>query len=95
MAFWAANAHRSIRSSTAIAKPSSTVLPSIHSSLSLRGISPLQVQYFVYGLVELFKAVNVSLDGILPVWHIKCTTQLCLVCRLAEGAHNPTNEDIK
>ena len=36
------------------------------------------------------KPVKVPLDGIPSLWHINCTAQLGVVCRLAEGALSPT-----
>ena len=46
----------------------------------------------------LLELVQVPLDGILSLRHVNCTTQLGVVCSLAEGALNPTvyviDEDI-
>ena len=43
--------------------------------------------------------VQVPLDGLLSLQCIDCTSQLGVICKLAEGALNPavdvTNEDIK
>jgi len=48
------------------------------------------------------KPVQVSLDGIPSLKHVDCTTQFGVICKLAEGALNPTanatnvtDEDIK
>ena len=60
-----------------------------------------------FGLVEphevhmgpLLELVHVPLDGILSLRHVNCTIQLGVVCKLAEGALDPTvcviDEDIK
>ncbi|GAB0205392.1 cAMP-dependent protein kinase inhibitor alpha [Grus japonensis] len=71
------------------------------------GIALTQVQDLALGLVELpdvhmvplLKLIQVPPDGILSLRHVNCTTQLGGVCKLAEGALNPTvyviDEDIK
>jgi len=65
------------------------------------------VQDLALGLVELvevhkgplLKLVQVPLDGIPSFWCVSCTTQLGVICKLAEGACNAavcvTDEDIK
>ena len=86
----------------------SSGLLSIHSlpSLYVLGIAPTQVQDLALGLVEppevhmgpLLQLIQVPLDGI-PSWCVSCTTQLGVICNLAEGALNPTvyvtDENIK
>jgi len=71
------------------------------------GVAPTQVQDLTLGLVELCKVhispllqpVQVTLDGILSLRHVNCTSQLGVTCKLAEGTLNPTmyvtDEDIK
>ncbi|KAK4806791.1 hypothetical protein QYF61_005587 [Mycteria americana] len=57
-------------------------------------IAPTQVQDPALGLVEphevhtgpLLQLVQVPLDDIPSFWHVNCTTQLGVICRLAEGA---------
>jgi len=54
------------------------------------------MQDLALGLVEphevhigpLPKLVQVPLDGILSLRHVNCTTQLGVICKLAEGALN-------
>ncbi|KAK4827196.1 hypothetical protein QYF61_015224 [Mycteria americana] len=61
--------------------------------LELR-IAPTQVQDPTLGLVEphevhtdpLPQLVQVPLDDTLSFWHVSCTTQLGVICKLAEGA---------
>ncbi|PKU40563.1 testosterone 17-beta-dehydrogenase 3-like [Limosa lapponica baueri] len=60
-----------------------------------------------HGLVEphevhtgpLLKPVQIPLDGILSLRHVNCTTQIGVICKLAEGALDPTvyviDEDIE
>jgi len=47
----------------------------------------------------LLKLVQVPLDGILSLWHVDCTAQLGVTCKLAEGALDTaayvTDEDMK
>ncbi|KAK4827398.1 LOW QUALITY PROTEIN: hypothetical protein QYF61_017803 [Mycteria americana] len=69
------------------------------------GIAPTQDP--TLGLVEphevhtgpLLQLVQVPLDGIPSLRHVNCTTQLGVICKLAEGALDPivnvTDEDIK
>ncbi|KAK4825361.1 hypothetical protein QYF61_026880 [Mycteria americana] len=63
------------------------------------GIAPTQVQDLALGFVEphevhmdsfRFQLVQVPLDGILSLKHVNHTTQLGIVCKLAEGALDPT-----
>ena len=70
-------------------------------------VTPTHVQDLALGLVEtrkvhtglLLKLVQVPLDGIASLTHVDHTTQLGVICRLAEGALHPTvyiiDEDIK
>ncbi|KAK4823539.1 hypothetical protein QYF61_003171 [Mycteria americana] len=70
-------------------------------------VAPTQVQDPAPGFVEthevhmgpLLKLVQVPLDGIPSLRHVNCTTRLGVVCKLAEGALDPTvyvtDEDIK
>ena len=66
--------------------------------VALLGIALTQVQDLALGLVELhevgmgspLKPVQVPLDGIHFLLHVNCTTQLSVICKLAEGAFNPT-----
>ncbi|KAK4824302.1 hypothetical protein QYF61_013047, partial [Mycteria americana] len=112
LAFWAASTHCGLTSnfsSTSTPKSFCTGLLSIHSfpSLLTLGIALTQVQDLALGLVELhgvrmgplLKPVKVPLDGIPSLKRINCTTQLGLICKLAEGALNPTvyviNKDIE
>jgi len=54
------------------------------------------VQDFALGLVAphevhrgpLLKLVQVPLNGILSFWYVNCTTQLGVICKLAELAGN-------
>ncbi|KAK4821037.1 hypothetical protein QYF61_012217 [Mycteria americana] len=58
------------------------------------GVAPTQVQDPALGLVEphevrtgpLLQLVQVPLDGIPSFWRVHCTTQLGVICKLAEGA---------
>ncbi|KAK4820330.1 hypothetical protein QYF61_023563 [Mycteria americana] len=58
------------------------------------GIAPSQVQDLALGLVEphevhtgsLLELIQVPLDGIPSFWRVSCTTQLGVICKLAEGA---------
>jgi len=62
------------------------------------GVTPNQLQDPALGLVEpsevhtgpLLELVQVPLDDILSLGQVKCTTQLGVICKLAEGALNPT-----
>jgi len=36
------------------------------------------------------KPVQIPLDNISSLWHVNCTTQLGIICKLAEDALNPT-----
>lgn len=38
----------------------------------------------------LLKLVQVSLDGTPSSYCVTCTAQLCVICKLAEDAHDPT-----
>ncbi|KAK4824277.1 hypothetical protein QYF61_012837 [Mycteria americana] len=81
--------------------------PFIPQPVLIAGVAPTQVQDLVLGLVEphevhivpLLQLVQVLLDGILSLRHVNRTTQLGVICKLAEGALNPTvcviDEDIK
>ncbi|GAB0180776.1 cAMP-dependent protein kinase inhibitor alpha [Grus japonensis] len=75
--------------------------------LLILGIAPTHVQDLALGLVELhevhmgppLKPVQVPLDGIPSLRCVNCTTQLGVICKLAECALDPTvyviDEDIK
>ncbi|KAK4827094.1 hypothetical protein QYF61_014196 [Mycteria americana] len=81
--------------------------PFIPQPVLILGADPTQVQDLVLGLAEphevhmgpLLQLVQVPLDGIPSLRHVNCTTQLGVVCKLAEGALDPTvcviDEDIK
>ncbi|KAK4825592.1 hypothetical protein QYF61_000681 [Mycteria americana] len=72
--------------------------PFIPQPVFVLGIAPTHVQDFALGLVEprevhmgpLLELVPVLLDGIPSLRHVNRTTQLGVVCRLAEGAFDPT-----
>jgi len=61
-------------------------------------VAPTPVQDLALGLVEshgvhmspLLELVQVPLDGILSLRYVDHTTQLGVICRLAEGALDPT-----
>ncbi|KAK4811170.1 hypothetical protein QYF61_019801 [Mycteria americana] len=86
---------------------SAALNPFIPQSVLILGIAPMQVQDLALGFVELqevpmgplLKPVQVPLDGIPSLKRITCTTQLGVICKLAEGALSPTvyvvDEDIK
>ncbi|KAJ7409027.1 hypothetical protein WISP_117158 [Willisornis vidua] len=71
------------------------------------GAALTQVQDFTLSLVKphvvsvdpFLVLVHVPLDGMLPFWHVNCTTQLVIIRRLAQGALNTSvhviDEDIK
>jgi len=71
------------------------------------GIALTHVQDLALGLAELhevctgpnFRPVKVPLDGIFSLQLVDCTTHLCVICKLADGALNPTvlvaNKDVK
>ncbi|KAK4806151.1 hypothetical protein QYF61_001078 [Mycteria americana] len=81
--------------------------PFIPQPVWIPGVAPTQVQDLALGLVEphevrtgpRLQPVKVPLDGIPSLRHVNCTTQLGVICKLAEGALNPTvyviDEDIK
>jgi len=62
--------------------------------LLIAGIAPTPVQDLALGLVEphevhtgpFLEFVQVPLDGIPSFWLVNCTTQLGVICKLAEGA---------
>ena len=66
-------------------------------------VVPTQVQGLALGLVEphevhtgpLLELVQVPLDGILSFWCVSCTTQLDVICKLAEGAPDLTKSLMK
>ncbi|KAK4822214.1 hypothetical protein QYF61_011855 [Mycteria americana] len=77
--------------------------PFILQPVLIPGVAPTQVQDLALGLVEphevhmgpLFKFVQVILDGILSLRHVNHTRsttppQLGVVCKLTEGALDPT-----
>ena len=57
------------------------------------GVAPIQMQDLALGFVEphevhtgpLVELVQVPLDGISSFWYVKRTTQLGVICKLAEG----------
>ncbi|KAK4811172.1 hypothetical protein QYF61_019803 [Mycteria americana] len=77
---------------------SAALNPFIPQSVLILGIAPMQVQDLALGFVELqevpmgplLKPVQVPLDGIPSLKRINCTTQLGVICKLAEGALSPT-----
>jgi len=68
--------------------------PFIHQPALIPGVASIQVQDLALGLVEpqevhigpLLELVQVPLDGIPSLRHVNCTTQLGVICKLAEGA---------
>jgi len=64
----------------------------------ISGVALTQVQNLALGLVEphkvhrglLLELVHVPLNGILSLIRINCTSHLGVICKLAEGALNPT-----
>ena len=62
------------------------------------GIALTQIQDLALGLVELqevhmgppIKPVKVPLDGMPSLKRVNCTTELGVICKLAEGALNPS-----
>ncbi|KAK4810201.1 hypothetical protein QYF61_011795 [Mycteria americana] len=81
--------------------------PFIPQPLLIPGLAPTKLQDLALGLVEphevhtgpLLKIVQVPLDGIPSLRRVNHTTQVGVVCRLAEGALDPSvyviDEDIK
>jgi len=102
--FWAASTHCQLMasfSSTSTPKSFSSGLLSIPSSalpVLILGVAPTQVQDPALGLVEphevhvgpFLRLAQAPLDGNPSFWFISCTTQLGVICRLAEGALNPS-----
>ena len=72
---------------------------------SVLGIALTHVQDLAFGLVEphevhtgsLLELIQVPLDDILSLRRVDCTTQPGVICKLAEGALNPSvvHEDTK
>jgi len=68
--------------------------PLIPHPVLIAGIAPTHVQDLALGFVEShdvqtgppLQIVQVPLEGILSFWHVSCTTQLGVICKLAEGA---------
>jgi len=68
--------------------------PFIPQPLLILGVAPTHVQDLALGLVEphevhtgpFLKFVQVPLDGIPSFWCVNCTTQLGVICKVAEGA---------
>jgi len=66
------------------------VNPFIPQPVLMLGVAPTQVQNPALGLVEphevhtgpLLKLFQVPLDDILSFWHVNCTTQLGVICKL-------------
>ncbi|KAK4823100.1 hypothetical protein QYF61_025838 [Mycteria americana] len=81
--------------------------PFIPQPVLIPGVAPTQVQDLALALVEpheihmgpLLELVQVPLNGIPFLRHVNHTTQLGVICKLAEGTLNPTvhviDEDIK
>ncbi|KAK4815356.1 hypothetical protein QYF61_001344 [Mycteria americana] len=81
--------------------------PFIPHPVLIPGVALTQVKDLALGLVEphevhmdpLLELVQVPLNGILSLRRVNRTTQLGVICKLAEGALNPTvsviDEDIK
>ncbi|KAK4824889.1 hypothetical protein QYF61_021129 [Mycteria americana] len=104
LAFWAASAHCWLMSNfSSIIVPKSfsaglLSIPASPQSVQILVIALTQVQDLALGLVELhevhrgplLKLVKVPLDGIPSLKGISCTTRLGVICKLAEGALNPT-----
>jgi len=72
--------------------------PFIFQSVLISGVALTEVQDLALGLVEphevhigpLLELVQVLLNGILSFRRVHCTTHLGVICKLAEGALNPT-----
>jgi len=81
--------------------------PCSSQTLFVLGIAWTQTQDLARGLVELheicmgppLKPFKVPLDGILSLQHVSRIPQLAVICKLTEGALNPTvhvaNKDVK
>jgi len=77
--------------------------PFIPQPVLIVGVVLTQVQDLALGLVEphevhtgpLLKLVQVPLDGIPSFWCVNCTTQLGVICKLAEGALDLTKSLMK
>ena len=73
-----------------------TLKPFIPQPVLIVGFAPTQMQDLALGLVEphevhkgpVLEPVHVPLDSILFFWCVSCTTQLGIICKLAEGALN-------
>ena len=71
--------------------------PFIPQPILTQGVAPACVQDLALGLVgphevhkcPLLELVQVPLDGILSLRRVDCTTQLGVICKLAEGALDP------
>ena len=78
-----------------------------HKPVLVHGVIPLQVQDFAFAFVELHEVpvslflqpVEVPLNGSMILWWISCSSQVCIVCKLAKGALCPIvqiiNQDVK
>ncbi|KAK4823973.1 hypothetical protein QYF61_008592 [Mycteria americana] len=108
LAFWAVSAHCQLMSSFSFTSIPSPSLQGCSQSLHpLAWVALTQVQDLALGLIEphevhkspLLQLVHVPLDGILSLRRVNRTTQLGVICKLAEGALDPTvyviDEDIK
>ncbi|GAB0179940.1 hypothetical protein GRJ2_000459300 [Grus japonensis] len=79
------------------AQKANRVLGCIKRGVLIPEVAPTHVQDPALGLVEphevhvgpLLKLVLALLDGILSLWCVDSTTQLGVVCKLAEGALDP------
>jgi len=69
----------------------------------IAGVAVTHLQDLSLGLVEphevhigpLLELVNVSLDGILSIWCVHCTTKLGVICKVAEVALDITKSLMK
>jgi len=68
--------------------------PLIPQPMLIAGVAPTQIKDLALDLVEphevhtgpLLQLFQILLDGILSFWCVNCTTQLGVICKLAEGA---------
>jgi len=71
--------------------------PFIPQPVLTLGLTSTHAQDLALGLVEthevhmdpLLQLVQVPLEGILSFWCVNCTTQLGVICKLAEGVLDP------
>jgi len=80
-----------------------TLNPFIPQPVLIAVVASTQFYHFALGLVEphevcagpLLKLVQVPLDGIPSFWQFDCTTQLGVICKLAQGALDLTKSSMK